>query len=53
MAGDVNPAGAWKIFKSITFSRGATWAMMRPRILLLFVQNVTEKPIGNPRFSGY
>jgi hypothetical protein len=32
MAGDVNRAGAWKIFKFITFSRGADWAMTRPKI---------------------
>jgi hypothetical protein len=27
--GDANRAGAWKIFKSITFSGGANWAMIR------------------------
>jgi len=32
MAGDANGAGEWKIFKSITFSRGADWAMIRLRI---------------------
>jgi hypothetical protein len=32
MGGVVNRAGGWKIFKSITFSRGAGWAMMRMRI---------------------
>jgi hypothetical protein len=32
IAGDVNRADAWKIFKSITFSRGADWAMTLPRI---------------------
>jgi len=25
-------AGGWKIFKSITFGRGADWVMTRPRI---------------------
>jgi hypothetical protein len=32
MAGVANPAGAWKIFKSITFSGGADWAMTLPKI---------------------
>jgi hypothetical protein len=32
MAGDVNRAGAWRIFKSITFNGGADWAMTLPRI---------------------
>jgi hypothetical protein len=32
MDGDANRAGGWKIFKSITFSRGADWAMTLPRI---------------------
>jgi len=32
MGGDANRAGEWKIFKSITFSRGADWAMIRLRI---------------------
>jgi hypothetical protein len=31
-AGDANRAGEWKIFKSITFSGGAEWAMTLPRI---------------------
>jgi hypothetical protein len=29
MDGDANRAVGWKIFKSITFSRGAAWAMIR------------------------
>jgi hypothetical protein len=45
MDGDVNRAGAWKIFKSITFSRGADWATTLPRIWLLFVLGATKKPI--------
>jgi hypothetical protein len=32
MVGVANGAGAWKIFKSITFSHEADWAMIRPRI---------------------
>jgi hypothetical protein len=32
MAGGANRAGEWKIFKSITFGRGADWAMIRLRI---------------------
>jgi len=32
MDGVVNLAGGWKIFKSITFSGGADWAMTLPRI---------------------
>jgi len=32
MAGVANIAGEWKIFKSITFSHGADWATMLPRI---------------------
>jgi hypothetical protein len=30
--GVANGVGAWWIFKSITFSRGADWAMTLPRI---------------------
>jgi hypothetical protein len=33
MDGVVNHAGGWRIFKSITFSREADWAMIRLRIL--------------------
>jgi hypothetical protein len=32
MAGVANGAGEWKIFKFITFSRGADWAMTLPKI---------------------
>jgi hypothetical protein len=32
MGGIANRAGEWRIFKSITFSREADWAMMLPRI---------------------
>jgi hypothetical protein len=32
MAGAANGAGAWRIFKSITFVREADWAMTLPRI---------------------
>jgi hypothetical protein len=32
MAGVVNRAGAWKVSKSITFSREANLAMMLPKI---------------------
>jgi hypothetical protein len=32
MAGDVNGAGEWRAFKSISFSGGADWAMILPRI---------------------
>jgi hypothetical protein len=32
MDGVANLAGAWKIFKSITFSGEADWAMTLPRI---------------------
>jgi hypothetical protein len=32
MAGAANGAGAWRIFKSTTFSREADWAMTLPRI---------------------
>jgi hypothetical protein len=32
MDGLVNLAGEWMIFKSITFSGGADWAMTLPRI---------------------
>jgi hypothetical protein len=32
MGGVANRAGAWKIFKSITFSGEADWAMTLPRI---------------------
>jgi hypothetical protein len=32
MAGVANRAGAWRIFKSITFSREADWAMKHRRI---------------------
>jgi hypothetical protein len=31
-AGDANRAGAWRIFKSITFNGEADWAMTQPRI---------------------
>jgi hypothetical protein len=31
-AGDAIGVGGWKIVKSITFSRGADWAMKRKRI---------------------
>jgi hypothetical protein len=31
-AGDANRAGAWRIFKSITFSHEVDWAMTLPRI---------------------
>ena len=30
--GVANGVGGWKIFKYITFSRGADWAMTLPRI---------------------
>jgi hypothetical protein len=30
MAGVANRAGEWKVFKSITFGRGAGWAMTLP-----------------------
>jgi hypothetical protein len=32
MAGDANGAGAWRIFKSITFCHEADWAMTLLRI---------------------
>jgi hypothetical protein len=32
MDGVANHVGEWKIFKSITFSRGADWAMTLPKI---------------------
>jgi len=32
MDGVANRAGAWKIFKSITFSHEADWAMTWPKI---------------------
>jgi hypothetical protein len=32
MTGVANRAGEWRIFKSITSSREADWAMMLPRI---------------------
>jgi hypothetical protein len=38
MVGVANRAGAWKIFKSITFGRAAGWVMTRQRILCLFVR---------------
>lgn len=31
-AGDANRVGERRTYKSITFSRGADWAMTRPRI---------------------
>ena len=31
-AGVANGAGAWKVFKSITFGRGANGGMTKPRI---------------------
>jgi hypothetical protein len=46
MAGGVNPVDTWRIFKSITFSCGADWVMMQPRIWWLFVQGATKKLIG-------
>ncbi len=52
-AGVANRAGAWKIFKSITFSREADWAMTLPRTWWHFVLDATEKPIDNdPRFAA-
>jgi hypothetical protein len=30
-AGDANGVGGWRIFKSITFSRGADWATTQRR----------------------
>jgi hypothetical protein len=32
MAGVVNLAGAWRMFKFITFNRGADWAMTQRNI---------------------
>jgi hypothetical protein len=31
-AGVANRVGVWKVFKSITFSRGADWVMTLPKI---------------------
>jgi hypothetical protein len=53
MAGAVNRAGEWRIFKSITFSRGVDWAMTLPRTWWHFVLDATEKRIDNkPRFAS-
>jgi hypothetical protein len=43
MDGVVNRAGASRVFKFITFSRGAAWVMTRSRIWLLFVSGATRK----------
>jgi hypothetical protein len=47
MAGVAKGAGEWKIFKFITFSPAAAWAMIRKRIWWLYVQSATKKFIGN------
>ena len=53
MAGVVNRAGEWRIFKSITFSRGVDWAMTLLRIWWHFVLDATKKRIDNkPRFAS-
>jgi hypothetical protein len=44
-AGDANGVGVWKAFKSITFSRGAAWVMIRPRIWLPFVSGAIKRLI--------
>jgi hypothetical protein len=42
-AGDANRAGAWRIFKSITFGRAANWVMTRPIILLPFASSAIRR----------
>jgi hypothetical protein len=43
--GDASGADAWRIFKSIIFSGGATWGMIRQRIWWLFVRVAIKKLI--------
>jgi len=53
MAGAANRVGVRRIFKSITFSREADWAMTLPRTWWHFVLDATDKPIDNdPRFAA-
>ena len=47
MVGVANRVGVWKVFKSITFRRGAGWLMTQQRIWLVFVLGATKKPIDN------
>ena len=46
MAGDANHAGEWKVFKSITFSPGADWAMMLLRISSPSARRAIKKRMG-------
>jgi hypothetical protein len=52
MAGDASGAGEWKVFKSITFNRGATLVMTPPRISSHSVLRAIKKPIDNPKVVG-
>ena len=45
MAGVANGAGEQRVFKSITFSREADWAMTRMKIWWLFALGATKKLI--------
>jgi hypothetical protein len=49
MDGAVNRAGGWKVFKSITFSGGATLGMTHQKIFSLFAQGATKRLISEAR----